>query len=170
MQTLNHEDFQGAQVLADIGTKIAASRALFAELERDTEDFLVGREAEAAARIQKVLVQSRGLLDEIGKNHTALVGYRTEVENYMADVRCLIQAIEGWKNDFDARNTEILADIEVKSKENEQILTEIKAQRALLAGESKGITTKRAALREETKKITDEWATLGRAKKEITKN
>lgn len=169
MTILDHEDFEGATVLAEIGVKIATARAQLSTLESTKEEYLDGRAAEAAERIAEVLTQSAELIEEIGKNHKDLVGYRTAVDNYLDDVRYLIQVVKGWKEAFDKSCEAKLAEIVAKTKGNDAILTQIKGQRALLAGEELAIMGKRAVLKEETAKILDEWATLERASKEINK-
>lgn len=167
MTNLDHEQFEGAKVLAEIGTKIATGRATLVELERSKDDFLAGREADAIARVSEVLAQSKELIAEIGNYHDELVGYSREVDAYLADLLYLIQSVERWKEAFDKENSEKLVEINTKIAENKVILDKIQQNRSLLEGESAGIVTKRKALREETRKINDEWATLGRAAKEI---
>lgn len=167
-QILDHEQFEGAQVLAEIGTKIAAGRALLIELESSKEEFLNGREVEALARVNEVLKQSRELIDEIGKNHSELVGYRTQVDGYFEDVRCLLQAVKNWKESFDTQNAAILKEINEKIKENNTIIEQIKGNRALLDGETQDIARRRKIIAEETIKMNDERGVLDRAWKELT--
>lgn len=167
MTTLDHEQFEGAKILAEIGTKIAAGNAALALLETGKSDFLNGRAAEAETRIKEVLEQSKDLLAEIDKNYSALVRYRNQVDDFLKDVLYLIQSVERWKKEFEAEFTEKNKRIDVKIAQNNDILKEIKVQRALLEGETLGIKSKREALKRDATKIRDEWETLGRAKEEI---
>lgn len=167
MIILDKEQFEGAKVLAEIGAKIAAGRAALTELESGKRDFLDGREAEAIARVGKVLANSKELLAEVSKYHSELVGYRIELEGFLEKVLYLVQSVETWKADFDREIGEKNKEIDQKLSQNEALIVEIKGQRALLAGETTAIKGKRAALEEDMVKIRDEWATLGRAAKEI---
>lgn len=167
MQILDHENFEGAQVLAEIGAKIAEGRAELANLESSKQEFLTDRASEATERIKRVLETSKELIGEIEKYHSELVGFRDQIGVLADDARELIQSIERWKKQFDETNAALLADIDKKLKENSEILLQIKANRALLEGEKEGIETKRAALRLDRIKINDEWAALERAANEI---
>lgn len=168
MTTLDHEQFEGATVLAEIGAKIAAGRAALSDLETSKEDFLNVREADAVARVKQVLEQSQELIGEIGQYHSELVGYRNEVDGFLRDILYLVQRVGEWKREFDSDVSFQNREIDKKILQNTDILIEIKGQRALLAGETSGIKAKREALRLDTLKIKDEWATLGRAKEELT--
>lgn len=164
---LPHEQFEGAKVLAEIGVKIAAGRAELATLEKDKEQFLEGRAQDAIERVNRVLEGSRQLIGEIGKYHDELVGYRREVEGFLADILYLIERVGVWKAEFDREITLKNREIDQKIVKNDEILAEIRQQRALLEGETEGIKVRREALRKDMVKIRDEWATLGRAKDEI---
>lgn len=167
---LDHEKFEGAKILAEIGTKIAAGRAELANLDETKEDFINGREADAISRVNRVLEQSKELLAECTKYQNELVGYRNELSVFLEQILCLIQRVEAWKAEFDKEIGEKNQEIDKKIKENDELLAQIRGQRALLAGESEGIKTKRANLAADMVKIKDEWATLGRAKKELGNN
>ncbi len=167
MQNLEHDQFEAAKKLADIGTKIAAGRALLVELEQGKNDFLEGREAEAIKRVADVLAQSKTILSEIGNYHSELVGYSNQVNGFYDDLLYLLQSVERWKQEFDADLAAKNKEIDAKIKENKLILEQVQQARALLAGESEGIGIKRRNLNEQTTKINDEWATLGRAAEEI---
>ncbi len=167
MQNLEHAHFEAVQALADIGTKLAAGRAALSELESSKGDFLDGRAEEATQRVAEVLVQSKGLLDEIGKYHSELVEYRNQVDGFVAEILYFIQSVERWKEAFDKENTAKLREINNKIEENTLILSQIQKARSLLEGESSSIKGKRAALNSQQAKINDEWATLGRTKEEL---
>ncbi len=167
MQNLDHEQFEGAKVLADIGTKIAAGRAALSALEKGKEDFLEDRAAEATQRVQEVLEQSKDIIAEIGKYHSELVGYSNQVDGFLTDVLYLIQSVERWKEAFDEQNAAKLAEINTQIAENKVILEQIEQARALLAGEDQGIRIKRRNLNSKQAQVDDEWATLGRTKEEL---
>ncbi len=135
MQILDHDSFEGAQVLAEIGANIARGRAELTALEEGKEAFLDERAAETTARIKAVLAQSHDLLEEISKNHSELVGFRDEVGRFADDARSLIQAIEGWKAAYDTEIAARRAQLDEQAAQNAAALVVIKAQRALLAGE-----------------------------------
>ncbi len=164
---LDHEQFEGAKVLAEIGSQIAAGRAALVELEANKEDFLEGREQEAIARIDAVLEDSKALLDECGAYHSELVSFRNQINDLVVGVRGLIQSVERWKKEFDSRLDEKQRQIEKKLTDNRFLLKQLRAERALLSGESEAIKGKRDALAQEQRKIDDEWATLTRAASEI---
>lgn len=167
MQNLDHEQFEGAKVLADIGVKIAAGRAALAELKVSKEDFLTDREAEAIARVNEALTQAKETIVEIGKYHDELKGYSTQVSAFYADVLSLIQSVESCKEAFDEKNRAELAEIKVKMDENTVILSQIQSARSLLAGESEAIAIKRRNLNAQDAKIKDEWTTIAAVKKEL---
>lgn len=164
---LDHEQFEGAKVLADIGAKISAGKAALEALEKSKDDFLNGRESEAIARVSAALDSSKNLIIEIGTYHSELVGYSNQVDGFLADVLYLIQSVQRWKEDFDKENAEKITELDAKIIQNNLILEQIKQNRALLAGESEGIVIKRRNLRDQAAKIKDEWETLERASKEI---
>lgn len=164
---LDHEQFEGAKVLADIGAKIASGKAALDALERSKDDFLNEREAEAIARVSKALSDSKDIIIEIGTYHSELVGYRNQVEGFLSDVLYLIQSVERWKSEFDRENTEKIQQINTKIEENKVIYGQITEARALLKGESDSIKGKRAHLNLQQAKIDDEWATIARVKKEL---
>ncbi len=166
---LDHEQFEGAKILAEIGAKIAAGRAALVELETSKEDFLTDREADAIARVGKVLEQSKELLDQCGNYHNELVSFRIQIGEFADDVRGLIQFVESWKSAFDRELAAKNADIDRKIIQNDALLTQIKQQRALLEGESEGIKGKRQSLAQDKLKINDEWQTLTRAAEEINR-
>lgn len=166
---LEHDRFESAKVLADIGAKISAGKAALSELELGKADFLDTRAAEATKRIDEVLAQSKEVLVEIGGYYSELVGYRNQVDNFLGDVRYLIQSVEGWKRRFDDELAAKSAEIDTKIVQNSAIVAQIKAERETLATESASIGKKREALGYEMVKINDEWQTLTRASKEINK-
>ncbi len=164
---LDHEKFEAAKTLAEIGTKIAAGRAALTELESGKGDFLDKRAQETVAKVKEVLEHSKDLLAEFGGYHNELVGYRNELDAFLAEILYLLQSVERWKAEFDAEVGDKNRQIDRKIAQNKDILAEIKGQRALLAGETEGIKSKREHLRTEALKIKDEWETLGRTKEEI---
>lgn len=168
MQNLDHEQFEGAKLLADIGAKIAAGRAALSNLEQGKEEFLNDRAAEATLRVKEVLEQSKNIIIEIGTYHSELVGYSNQVDGFLTDVLYLLQSVERWKEAFDTENATKIVEINTKIEENKVILEQIEQARALLAGESEGIRVKRRNLNSQSAQINDEWATLGRAKNELT--
>lgn len=166
---LDHDQFESAKVLADIGAKISAGKAALAELELGKADFLDARAADATRRIDEVLAQSKEVLVEIGGYYSELVGYRNQVDNFLADVRYLIQSVEGWKKRFDAEIEAKSAEVDAKIVQNSALVAQVKAERATLAEESVNISKKRDLLGEEMVRVNDEWQTLTRASKEINK-
>lgn len=164
---LDHEQFEGAKVLADIGTKIAAGRAALVELEASKRDFLEGRAAEAITRVEAVLADSKALLEECGSYHNELVSFRTQIGELGDNVRGLIQSVERWKSEFNNRLDERKLEIDGLLANNRGVLAQIRQQRALLAGESENIKDKRRSLAEDQRKIDDEWAALTRTAEEI---
>lgn len=164
---LDHENFEGAKVLADIGLKIAAGRALLRDLETTKDAYLAKREDEAVARIRAAIESSKGMLEELERYHSELNGYRTDLTAFAEEVRCLIEDISQFRKSFEAATTAILEDLEKKQKQVDDGFASLRNARILLDAERRELHQSKADLGKEKKKLRDEWAALERAAAEI---
>lgn len=165
---LDHEQFQGAKELAVIGTQIAAGTAALATLKANEEEYLTERESLLATRLQKALVDSSELIKAIGENHGALVGYRTEVEQFYQKVLSLNEGIMECQSLIE-KASEVL---EARITKQEQDTSDMRQKNALIKinidGEREELNTWRERLATTERKINDRSAmlerTLARAK------
>ncbi len=169
---LDYEQFEGAKELAQIGLKIAEGRATLSDLKAQEPAFIAERGRKVEERIKEVLVESRELIALIGTNHDALVEYRKEVTQYVADLRYFIESVKAWKEAADEEIKLENEKLDTKRTEIQALIAEENAQALQLKNDSGIIEKDREALRRESKKLESDrdliksgFAALKKAKK-----
>lgn len=170
MTTLDHEQFEGAKVLAEIGTKIAEGRALLITLDASKETYLEEREKEALERVAKALESSKELLTEIGSNHSELEGFRTQVGEIVSEVRTLLEDIAKFREAFQKYISDERGALTEKQRKIDEALIEIRKGRSLLDAQQLDIQNQKREIGTSKKALRDEWAALERASAEIKSN
>lgn len=102
---LDHEKFEGLKELAVISQKISEGTAALIELKESEDTYLTEREAKLVGRLQTALVDSADLIKAIGRNHDALVGYRTELVGFHETILFLLQRVNNCNTNIDAAAT-----------------------------------------------------------------
>lgn len=166
---LDHEQFEGAKELAEIGKQIAEGRALLSTLESSKEEFLTTRERDLVQRIQMVVVGSQELIRQIGTNHDKLVEYRREVTAYVADLRYFVESVTAWKEAIDAQVKTSLETLDKKAQEVTALIEQERHESTRLESERGMMAAERKSMIEETQKFQSERGTLDRAWQELKK-
>lgn len=157
---LPQEEFEGAKELAEIGRQIAEGRALLGGLESSKAEFVTKRGDEVAARIKQVLVESEGLITQIGKNHDGLVKYRREVTAYVADLRCFIQSVNEWVASVNETVNAKLTELGEKEETVRKLTEEEKKFEEANRKDHEDVVKDREELGKEIKKYRDDKARL----------
>lgn len=164
---LDHEQFEGAKVLAEIGTKIAEGRAVLEQLKSSTDSYLKEREQETIERIKKVLESSATLLTEIGQYHSELEGYRNQVATFVVDIRYLLEGIGSFETLLNETTSAVRGDLDNREAKVGAALEQVRKGRALLAADARDLEAQKQQFGKDKKKLKDEWAALERAAAEI---
>lgn len=159
---LDHEQFQGAKELAEIGVKISASTAALQSLKIAEGEYISEREARLVARLKATLVDSAELIKQIGSNHDALVGYRNFVTDLHDKILSLIQCITDCEALLDEAASYLdqrISDHEAKVASFREAVTK---ERALIDGERDALAAWSDRLGERERDLNDREKTLKR--------
>lgn len=139
---LDHEKFEGIKELAEISGKIAQGTAALASLKEETENYLSEREQKLVQRLKQALVDSSDLITAIGSNHSALVGYSTELTDFHSSVLSLLQGVMELQTlvtnasaNLETRLTAHAKDVEDFRNASQRERSLIEGNRSQLAGE-----------------------------------
>lgn len=164
---LQHETFDAVRELTNIHTAIADGRTALESLKASTEDYLTGREKEAIGRIERVLIESRAALDEVGRNHEALTKYSVELRGYTELLRTLngdLLAFAALLRErmaaADKKLDEKLAEINEATHDLKVIHANIVEDRKQLAREQAQINEERRLLKDQRKAFERAWGEL----------
>lgn len=160
---LEHEKFEGAKELAEIGMKISAGTAALASLKENEELYFAERERDLVFRLKQALLNSSDLLAAIGENHSALVGYKTELEDYHSKVLSLIEGVMECMKLIDDSTTELNAQMSAHEANVDLFREQSKRERTHIAGARTEVDAMRLQIDVDRRVVNDQRATLKRA-------
>lgn len=166
---LDHEKFKGAQELAEISTGIAQGLATLQTIKDETDEYLVERERQLIQRLKSALVDSSDLIASIGENHSALVGYNTEIKDFHKAVLSLLQGVM----ELNTRVSDAATDLEGRMSEHDvqvrNFQTAVTHERIQIAGDRNQVAADQQKLDEDRRLLKDRQdmfdRTLARTKK-----
>lgn len=166
---LDHEKFEGARELAEISVKISEGLSTLASLKESEEEYFQERERGLNARLKQALVESSELIEAIGTNHSALVGYSTELTEAHEKVLSLLKGIMECRALLDETSSEIEKKIATHEKNIIEFRNASQRERVLIEGDRNELRAQRKTLDDDQRLLNDRKAmferTLERAKK-----
>lgn len=148
-QILEKENMNSIKALSDVNIKISDAKNLLFKLQEEETEYLVKREEKALEKINKVLNESKDLLDKTHQNYEEIHQFCQVVSGY-ADF--LEEAHEKFKRLlelFNKRN-------EVWDENAKQQYAEIARQKKILEQDAEAIGTREIKITEAKKEIIRE--------------
>lgn len=149
--------------LAATNLKISEAKNIIFKLQEDETVYLEEREKKALVRIDKVLEDSRELLDLTKGNYNEVHEFCKTISSFANFLSEAHTKFGGVLESYKERNDEWNIEIDRQNAELEEIRKNITIERSLLANEKKNIEKAREGIEKEMKKMVDERGTLDRA-------
>lgn len=166
---LDHEKFEGVKELAEISIKISQGTAALAALKGGEAAYLTEREQRLVERLKQALVDSSDLIQAIGENHSALVGYKTELVEFHSDVLSLVQGVTDCISFINDASSDLESRMEKHDKQVSSFKEATQREWVKIGGERNQMTTEREQLAKAQHLLNDRQAmferTLARTKK-----
>lgn len=160
---LDHEKFEGVKELAEISANISMATASLASLQANEREYMKERELRLTERLKKSLVDSSDLIKSIGDNHSALVGYKNELNSFYSTILSLIQDVSECRKSLEKATSEIEVKLAIRDKEILEFKEASHRERTHIQGERTELAAKSAQLEIDRKIIEDQRGTLERA-------
>lgn len=104
MENLEKQKFDTLKLLADANVKISDAKATLEQLEATKTDYLKLREEKTKEDIQKILNDSKGLVEEIHKNYKSVQVLCSVVSSYTVFLSEMQDKFSNMFSDFEKRN------------------------------------------------------------------
>lgn len=156
--------------LADTNLKISEARNALVQLQEQETEYLVSRERKAVARIQRVLEESRTLLEETNRNYEIIEDFGRSVRE---GTQFLTEANESFQKLLEAKDQHY-QDWETDIKNQEETIVSLrnglKLELSTVQSEKSQVEVAKMNLVKEKRKLDDERGTLARAIQRLKNN
>lgn len=162
-QELTKENMDATKELAATNMKISEAKNIIFKLQEDETKYLEEREKKALERIDKVLDDSRELLDLAKGNYNEVHEFCKTITTFANFLSEAHTKFGGILESFKERNDEWNKEIDRQNAELAETRKNILIERSLLENEKKNIEKARQEIEKAMIKMKDERATLDRA-------
>lgn len=154
--------------LAETNLKVSESRVNLSKLQEEEETFIVDREKRTVERVNKVLADSKEIIEEANNNYTAVQELTSVAKDFASYLSEAFNSFRGVR-DAHKENQDVwekhVTDTEEKLSETRKIL---QIDRKILEIDKETLKKTRQELKKEKQKIDEEWEEVKREKVRLT--
>ena len=161
------EKFDMVRGLAIIDEGISNISVAINELSKVTDRYIESVGNEANNRVDKVLSESREVLENTTKNYSELSTYGKELQAYANKLKDFTNIVVSLSQDLNNKMKESQKDMEDHHGGISRLLTEIKAERVQVQEDRKQLKRELLGIEEETRLLNDRRETLSRGFEEL---
>lgn len=151
------------KALADTNVKVSEARAIFEDIKKTESVFLVERERKALIIIDKVIVDSKTILDEAKGNYDQVMDLYRTISEFSEFLSKEYTSFKSLLDDFDRRNIEWTAQTNLRQTEIDAIMVQINSDKVRIKNDREGIDRDRDKLAIDRKKLNDDRGVVDRA-------
>lgn len=166
---LEHEKFEGAKELAEIGVMLSQTQAALGLLQGEEVKYLAEREERVTNRIQKALADSAELITKIGENHTTLVAYRIQVTELHEFVMALLKSVTDCMDLLTTTTNELDKRIGQHQEDMRKFAEETKKERITIEESNKSIEIEKGRIKDSKRDIASRYGALQSAVADMEK-
>lgn len=169
-QVLEKSKMDAIKELADTSIKISEAKNIIFKLQEDETEYLVLREKKALEKIEKVVRESKELLEQSKSNYEEIHGLCRQVSELILFLTTTQSSLADLLREFNERSD--LWDIEVKDQlaEIEEVKRKNQIDKTLIENDQKTIKVELKKLENEQIKINDQRETIKRIIERLKNN
>lgn len=143
---LEKENMDAIKALSDVNIKVSEAKNLLFKLQEEETEYLVQREEKALSKINKVLVESKDLLDKTHQNYESIHEFCRSVSGYAEFLTETYNKFQKLLEIFKERN-------EIWDKNAKHQDVEFANLRKLIENDTKAVEEREKRVAEETKSL-----------------
>jgi|SRR6185369_14092070 len=165
--TISHQEMDSAKALVDINLKVSEATNLLFKLQEQETEYLVLREKKAMDRIQKVVDDSKEMVEEADQNHAQIKALLSGISEFVDKLLKFQENLTDLLRDFDERNVAWEQDIGRQQDEIASTRQRLKAEKVQIENDSKSLESARIKLTNDQRKLDSDRGTLERTIKRL---
>lgn len=162
-QNIDSQKMEALKALSNLNLQLSEARELLFKLEEEETTYLIAREKKAMERIQKVVDDSRSMLNEADQNYEQIKTLAVEIAQFIEGLSQIKGDFQKLIAEFEQRNEEWERQIGKQQDDIFETRKALKIQATALANERKNIEQARNKLADEQRKLEVDRGALKRA-------
>lgn len=146
---LEQKKMESIRELANVSMKISEAKNLLFKLQEEETDYLVSREKKALEKVNKILEDSRDLLDKTHQNYEEIHKFCQTITEYADFLSETYEKLQGLIQIFNKKN-------EIWEENAKRQNIELSTQRKLIENDAKTVEERKKRMDEERESIKKE--------------
>lgn len=167
---ISKEKMESLRALAETNVKIGEAKNTLLKIKEEEATYLEEREKKATLRIEKIVQESKEIIDTAYKNYKEIQGLLNTVTLFNDFLSEAYDSFSILVKTFDEKNVLLENKISLQEKEIEKQKQNIENDKIRILNDKASIENKNILLEKDRKKITDDRGTLERAINRLKEN